>query len=514
MAQLLQGAAFDSDTGMLEGTFSLEQVKQLALQEVSFFGGLCLPDTFTLAFPEYYRILWQELMHSLGQPRNFDKYALGFPRGHAKTSFAKLLIAAIVFFTKNNFVLITCANQDLAKNIIKDVIDILDTPQVRQTFGNWREDVSIDRAELKMFTLCGRKVVLAAAGVGTSIRGFNLGNARPDVMIFDDAQTRECAASVAESKNYQRWFFGTALKARSPKRCTYLYIGNMYRDVPLDDSGKLFTCVLRNLQQSPDWKSFIVGALLVDGSALWEELHPREQLLADYLHDSRMGQGEVFAAEIMNDPTYRPNVGLDHSRVRFVPATTDLHQGNYIIVDPAGKTLGSDDTSIGYYEVYDGVPVVRKLQASVMSSIQTAWAAVKLALATSCNLIVIEDTAYQASLLEWTMYVMQQAGISGIQVQPINSAGRSKNARIAESVREINAGNIAFDEVAFTQWYSQLAVFDATRKDNRDDILDNVAYAPTVLAKYRHLLVIPAFGQMPPAALGHIPSADESPLPY
>lgn len=499
-----------TDDSQVEGNFSAQQAHALALEEVSFFGGVCLPDAFTLAFPEYYRLLWRELMHSLQQDRSFAKYALGFPRGHAKTSFAKLLVVAIVTMTENNFVLITCASQDLAKNIVKDVVDILDSPQVRALFGNWREELSIDRAELKMFNFNGRKVVLAAAGVGTSIRGFNLGNARPDVMIFDDAQTRECAASVTESRNFQQWFFGTALKARSPRRCTYLYIGNMYRDVPLDKDGTLMTCLLRNLQRSSDWKSFIVGALLVDGTALWEELHPREQLIADYLHDCNMGQGDIFASEVMNDPTYRPNVGLDLSKVRKHVATTDLHQGSYIIVDPAGKKATSDDTSFGYYEVFDGRPVVQELQASIMSSVQTAWHAVKLALSKQCNLIAVEDTAYQASLLEWIQYVMQQAGVHGIQVVPCNSRGRSKNGRIAASVREVNAGTIAFSELAFQRWYSQLANFDATRSDNRDDILDNVAYAPDVLAQYRHLLVLPTTGQLPAGPAGYIPSADES----
>lgn len=509
----LASPILDLDTH-LEGNFSSTQVKQLALEEVSFFGGLCLPDDFTLAFPEYYRILWKELMHSLLKVRSFDKYGLGFPRGHAKTSFAKLLVAAIVFLTQNNFVLVTCANQDLAKNIIKDVCDILDSPQVRSVFGNWREDVSIDRAELKMFRFGGRKVVLAAAGVGTSIRGFNLGNARPDVMIFDDAQTRECAASVTESKNFQQWFFGTALKARSPKRCTYLYIGNMYRDVPLEKDGKLMTCLLRNLQRSPHWKSFIVGALLVDGTALWEELHPREQLLADYEHDCANGQGDIFAAEVMNDPTYRPNVGLDMTKVKVVDTGTDLHQGSYIIVDPAGKGKNSDDTSIGYYEVFDGRPACKFMQASVISSVQTAWAAVGLAVRTGCNLIAIENTAYQASLLEWVEYVMMQSQVHGIQVVPINSGGRSKNGRIVASVKEVNAGNVMFTQETFGFWFSQLSQFDVTRSDNRDDILDNVAYAPDVLARYRHLLVLPSNGMLPPGLLAHVPAADDSAVAF
>ena len=494
----------------IEAAFDVEQVVATCKLDLSFLGAVVVPDMVTIPFPEYYQILYVTLLRALQAPNSFEKFALGFPRGHAKTSFAKLLIFACIFFTTNRFILVTGATQDLAKNIVKDVIDILDSPIVRSIFGNWREDMDIDRAELKMFRINGRKVVIAAAGCGTSIRGFNLGNERPDVMIFDDAQTRECAASIAESTTYQAWLIGTAMKAKAPDRCTYLYIGNMYRDVPMNKEKTLFTCALRNFQKSKHWQSFIVGAILQDGTALWEARHPLANLLAEYQHDLELGHADTYAAEVMNDPEWKPNLGFDPTKVLIRERNTDLHQGNFVIIDPAGKRKGSDDTSVGYYEVYDGVPFCTTLEASVMSSVQTAWCAIRTAVQNHCNLIVIENTAYQDALLEWCEYVMRQAGITGIQVLPINSGNRSKNARIIDSVREVGARVIGFTPTTLVQWSDQLTAFDATKDTNKDDILDNVAYAPKVLALYRNLMVLPSVGMMPKSGIGYVPSADDS----
>lgn len=495
-AATLQASSVQQAPAM-EGTFSMEQVRQLAATDLNFFAAMCLPEVCTIPFPAYYCALWTQLTASMRAHRNFDKYALGFPRGHAKTLFVKLLAAYAVLETPLQFVLIVGANQDRAKDILRDVEGILDSQQVRMVYGNWRADMRTDKAEFKFFTYEGRTVALAAAGQGTSIRGFNVGHMRPDFIVCDDAQTRECAASITESLAFIEWFFGTLLKAKNPTRCTYLYVGNMYRDLKV--RSNLYACLLRNLQHSRYWKSFIVGAVLADGCALWEELQPLAQLLAEFEQDSSMGQGEVYAAEVLNDPSYKPRTGLDLSKVTIADRVAyELHQGSYLIIDPAGNKQHSDPTAIAYVEVYDGVPRVQEILEEVLSPSETIWKALKIALERGCSLIAIEDVGYQDTLRHWFDVVCLQQGIHSVAAVPISTGGHSKNSRILQSFKDVMAGDIAFSREAFAAWSARATAFDPLRKNNVDDVLDVVAYAPKVFLQYGAQLVIPGTATLVP----------------
>lgn len=469
--------------------YNLEEVRTLARTELNFFAPLALPEVCTLPFPPYYEALWGTLHASLSLERAFDKFALGFPRGHAKTLLLKLLILSVILNTQNKFVLIVCANQDRAKDVLRDVCAMLDSPNVQQVWGNWRVDISIDKAEFKQFTFGGRTIALAAAGQGTSIRGFNVGYSRPDVILCDDAQTRECAASITESLQYIEWFFATLMKSKNPTRCTYLYIGNMYRDLKIKPS--LYTCLLRNLQKSSHWKSYIVGAILANGTALWEELQPLQQLLEEYIQDTEMGQGEVFAAEVLNDPSFKPKTGLDPTSIVIIEPTPHmLHQGSYIIIDPAGYKKTSDPTAISYNEVYDATPCVVELVEEVLTPSATIYKVLNMALERGCSMVCVESVAYQDTLLYWFQFICHQQGITGIELLPVTTGGHSKNSRILRSFEEVKAKEIAFTPHTLALWLARAMSFDPLRTNNLDDTLDVVAYSSKVFATYGHLLAI------------------------
>lgn len=471
--------------------FEVAQVQQAASQDLDFFGALCLPDDCTLTFPNFYKYMWGMLGDVFKEARDFSKFAIGFPRGHAKTLWIKLLIVYSIIFTKKQFILIVGASAARAQNILADVQDILDSHNIQETFGNWRVGLETDRQDLKKFYFNGRAVIIASAGSGTSIRGMNLKNKRPDLIICDDAQTKECAGSEQESKNFLQWFFGTLLKAKAPTGCTYIYVGNMYKDIEIKGKKGQFTCLLRNLQKSKFWKSFIVGAVLADGTALWEELQPLAQLIAEFEQDVEMGQAEIFAAEVLNDPTAIPNHLLNFENIqRKSKMPGELHQGNYIIIDPAGKKAGADDTAIGYFELYDEKPAFMDLKYGVMDPMQTIHAALEMAIKHQCPLVICEDVAYQETLLYWFEFVCGQMGLEGIQFVPINPGGYSKNSRILEYFKSLNAGNALLGENVYAEVVTQAVKFNPQISTNDDNILDIGAYADKARIMYGNLMMV------------------------
>src|SRR6187549_177869 len=342
----------------VDNQFTSSDVIEAAKHDMDFFGGVILPEVVTMKFPDFYCWLWRTLIEVLGRTRDFTKFAIGLPRGHGKTMVVKLLIVYAILFTQKKYILVIGANIKKASAIISDVAKMLDSYNVNQIWGNWRYNMETDTQEMKKFTFNGRAITLEAAGQGTAIRGSNQNNARPDLMVFDDSQTKECAESITEAKSYQQWFIGTALKAKSPLSCTFIYIGNMYKDIELHPGSGIYGCMLRQLQLSPSWTSFIVGGLLADGSALWEELQPREQLLQEYADDAALGQPEIFFAEVLNDPTTSTSYYVDTNKI--ICRRNDLgeqHQGSFIVIDPATSKATPDQVIIHYFEIFDNIPV-------------------------------------------------------------------------------------------------------------------------------------------------------------
>lgn len=60
------------------------------------------------------------------------------------------------------------------------------------------------------------------AGTVEVIRGISLKNERPDIMLFDDIQSRVVAESQVQSETLEREMTGTAMKAKSPHGCLFL----------------------------------------------------------------------------------------------------------------------------------------------------------------------------------------------------------------------------------------------------------------------------------------------------
>lgn len=478
-------------------TTTIKEVADAARQDFNFFAALCIPEVFKFNFPPELVSIFQILVQCFGKDRDFTKIALALPRGHGKSTMLKILIAFIILFTRKKFILIVCATEQLAINIIADVQDILDSPNIVKVFGNWRIGMETDKQNLKKTFFRGRNVVLAGIGSGGSLRGLNIKNERPDCILCDDMQTKEEAQSVQVSKNLINWFQGTLSKARSPLGCTFLYIGNMYPDVKIGGSNStLYTCLLRNFQFAPTWISIIVGAILADGKALWEQLHPIEQLLEDLQNDMTMGVGEIWFSEVMNDPTCGMNTHFDLTKMPEwdLQPEVQFKVGHYLLIDPSLGKKKSDAQVVGEFEIWDdSIPRLTNIHIKQCSAPALVEWTLEYAAANRIPAVFAESVAYQESLLQWFRHTAQKIGIEGIEFLSISPGGRQKNTRILQSFKSIMEHRLAIAPTCLGQWMSQVITFDPLKITNTDDILDVVAYGEDVKIKYPNEIVIKDF---------------------
>ena len=480
-------AQLENNLGEPEGEIqelgaSSEQIQQLAKEDLNFLAALIMPLVFKYDFPPVFKEgVWQWLLGFMHTDRIFPQLALGLPRGFGKSTFMKILLIYCILFTNKKFILVVAATAKLAENILADVIDMLEEPNIINTFGDWRLGMEKDTQALKKFGFRGRNITIAAAGAETKVRGLNIKNERPDIMLMDDIQSRECAESELQSNSLENWMVGTLMKAKSPAGCMFLFVANMY---PTKHS------ILRKLKNNPTWIKFIAGGILADGTSLWEELQPIEQLRAEFRNDLAMGHPEIFYSEVLNDENTSANNLIDLSKLPEVPYEEgDVAGGNFIIIDPATDKLGSDEVSVGYFEVHDAKPILMELEEGRFSPGETIRKALTMALTHNCRLLACEANAYQYSLLYWFEFVCAQMGIMGIEAVPIYSGSRNKNARILEMFKSYAAGEMYAIGDARLAFHIQITSFNPLRRDNTDGVLDLMTYANRVIDEFGEFVV-------------------------
>lgn len=472
------------DTSVLH--VDTQNAAEIAEASVDWLAGLAMPTTFEFMFPPVLAAAWHLLVQSVkGDLKKEPKIALGIPRGHGKTTLVKLFILYCILFTKCRFILVTSSIASMAENIVADVFDMLNEPNIQKIFGAWNAPGAVEkeRENLKKFGYRGRSIIVAAIGAGGSIRGLNLKNERPDIMIFEDVQSKECSESDVQSAALERWMIGTAMKAKSPKGVLYIFTGNMF-------PGK--NSLLKKLKTNVNWIKFISGAILHDGTALWEELRSMESLLAELDNDIAMGHPEIFFSEVLNDTEAGVNSSVDISGIKEWPwSKHEQPQGKFIIVDPSGEGKKADKTAIGYFEVFDGYPGLKDVIEEKLSPGNTVRRALLMALHTGTRCIVVEANAYQASLLYWFEEICKQLQLNGFTFVPIYTGSASKNARISTMLTGLTSpkSDLYVHSKVKSQVVAQIANWKPLKRDNEDNILDLLSYAPRVLTEYASLVL-------------------------
>lgn len=468
-----------------------EQVRQLAKLDLNWLAAIAMPEVFAYKFPPVLIAAWYLMSTSVMERDEDPKIALGIPRGFAKTTLIKLFVLYCILFTDVNFILIISATASLAENVLADIADMMNQSNIKELWGNWRLGMETDRGDLKKFHFLGKDIILATVGAEGSLRGINIKNRRPELMIFEDVQTKENAASFVQAVALETWMLGTAMKAKSPRGCLFLFAGNMY-------PGR--NSILKKIKANPNWKKFISGAILSNGESLWPKHRSVRSLIAELENDIASGHPEIFFSEVMNDTEVGINTKVDISKIRpWKWGQNEQPQGKFILIDPSGDKTGSDPTAIGYFEVFDEVPALRQVVNEVLSPGNTIRRSLLVALKTGTRCIVVEANSYQHSLLYWFTEVARELGLTGFYFVPIYSTSKSKNARIATGLKELTAGEIYLHSDVRSLITTQIANWNPLKKDNVDDLLDLLSYSKRSVQEYgplimtdTHLLVIEA----------------------
>lgn len=451
--------------------------------DFNFFSGLMIPDVCTEEWPPIFLAMWTLLTsrteESLGKVLRF---ALGLPRGFAKTTFIKLVICWLIAYDRVTYMLVVAATEDLASNILGDINEMMSSPNAEAVYGKWHDNLITNNSREKVCFYHGRRVKIYGLGAFSSVRGIAKDNQRPDFILCDDMQTKENDASEADSSRLRKWFTMTLLKCIAPRGDRVMaYLGNMYSE----------DCILFKLKNMAEWTSLITGAILANGESLWPELHPIESIIESFFHDEQLGMADDWFAEIMNDPRATQTKLLNEPLPIPPQDVYDCSpSGAFITIDPAGFRKASDDNVIVAHEIRGDDLCVAKMEGGNLNPEEVVLEAISMALEFNASVIGVESTGYQQTLCFWMEKYLSNMGLKDrIAVVELSPHGRAKESRIREQIAEfVNCRYwiLREEDRNVYSWYAHL--YKIGKRDNRDDWLDAPAYGLDVRREYMHLV--------------------------
>lgn len=455
-----------------------------ALQSVGeVFIDFFMHESLTFPVPDFHKRIW-----ALMSSTTLQRIALAVPRGHAKTTLAKLVVVWYFLFTPFKFIVYVSNTADLSTKAVGDIIEFFLHPNFIKLFGPCYFEVE-KKGEGEFVFLVNtpfhgqKRCILKARGSNQQVRGLNIHNQRPEVAVVDDLEDTEDFQTETIWKNTIRWFFGTFYKAMDRRVAKIIYIGN------LTDQN----CLLYKLIQSKFWTSMRLGAILKDGTPLWPEMWSIKALLDDYTQYSQMGLQSVWFAEMMNLIVAGENALIKVEDIYYKPMVTpEQVRAGFVTIDPATGTGGDDTAVVAHLVVEDEsgnlIPQVVDYRFGQLDELATVDAAIELCNIWGLSVIGVESIAYQRALYTVFMLIFMQRGIQGIEVVKLYPGNSSKLSRLRGFAAALASKSYALSEGDF-HVTNQLLGFDVTKENNPDDLIDAVANGLQMVAGFWGLIM-------------------------
>lgn len=449
-----------------------------------------LGDELEYPVPEFHIETWDLLVSSA-----VLYVALALPRGHAKTTLAKLACVWYILFSDLAYIVAVSSTWEKAREFVKDVVGFLETPNFKAVFGDiefkvqqegvgfYVFDVYLPHRESNGYTPV-KTIILQSRGARQKVRGLNIRNLRPELAVVDDLEDDDNSATEALRRHMVKWFFGAFLKAMSRKRHKVIFLGNMIR------SNGLLNMLVDKLD---NWYSQRVGALIKNEHGnlvpLWPELWPMKALQEDFRQYQASGQTGTWFAEMMNQPIPDAGLLINAEDINYAPA---MYPGEeelaFITLDPAAtKNSWSDQSSLVVHVLRNGIWHIPEHITGKFDYYELFLHMLELCQRWKIHIVGIEAISFQR-VLQTLFRIYAATARYDIEFVGIITSAQTKTARLRAWCALLKSGDysIADTDIAITH---QLLNYDPGREKNDDDLIDSCAMGPMMVQDYLDMII-------------------------
>lgn len=416
----------------------------------------------------------------------YKKTCIAIPRDHAKTTLAKIAAIHHFIYTKARFLVYVSNTSTIAVQAVRDIVNFIRSPASVSIYGTAIFSQQEEAHGNYMFKWRNRQYIIRALGAGQQIRGMNVDNQRPDLAIIDDLEkAEEGETSRFGYAGLKKWLYGSFLKAMDKRKSAVIQIGNL-----VSNKSILFD----HLQSDSGWKSVCLSVITPEGKPLWPARWSIAELRADLMDYIRQGQLYIWLAEMMNMPSTAANQLIDTKQLVATPELTpDSPQSllRCITVDPAiSKNMAHANAAVIVVHVYAGSywQVGEKAVLYGVGPYELYNKILELALRWRVDVVGIEDTAYQTSLIYICDHENAVRKHKAFTAVPLKSGNKTKTERILTWINMLKRGMYRLTLSDF-DIFEQINNYDLTRKHNDDDIIDACAYITQMIGVYLEQIV-------------------------
>lgn len=459
-----------------------QQLRELLKTDAEFFIQFFLGDQLQFPVPDIHKDVFSKMTWT-----DILRLLVILPRGHAKTMLCKLAAVWYLMFSDFRFVLYVSGAHDLVVPYVNDIVSFFECDNFVSLFGIAQFEIRQDGKGIYKFYIPSIKkmCILRGLGAGQRVRGINVDNARPELIICDDLEDSNETEGKGEHDKLIRWWFGPFIKCVNPVRNKIIMAGNLTAKLSL----------LYKFLKSDYWHSFLYSCLLKSGEPLWPDVWPIEKLRADYLEYKSNKMTHIWFAEMMNQPIPEGGGLIDVEKICYRPRQLpESVQWVFATCDPAfSAETWADNLAIGVHGWVIENNQWQTLETFHQQGIDAASAffkAVEMVSSWGGHIIGVENTGAQRILVDYWRQLKVIHELSHVEIKPINTGMKAKTLRLATwaSMLQINPVTdeqamwaINDDDFFITQ---QLLNYDPKKKDNDDDIIDMCAMGQIMIDTY------------------------------
>lgn len=482
----LERGAFQTREEAVQVQMTVEEIFFALENSFPFFINFYLGDELTSEVPEFHNETWDLFTLEIA-----IYVAIALPRGHAKTTLAKLVVVWFFLFTDFRFCVYIGNVLGAAAEQCQDIVNYVLCRNHIAVFGEPEFKVQQEGKGFYKFWLTlphkldseGRPTrkfcILKAFGVGMKVRGMNIDNQRPELVILDDVEDDENTATPALVKKLFTWFYGPFLKAMSQRRKKLIFLGNLISNVGL----------LNHLLESDMWYTMRKGCLLADGTPLWPELWPIEAIRADFKEYQRAKMTGRWFAEMMNIPMSDSSPLVAEEDIYYRPwAQPDECEMAFITVDTAiSEKTWADKSAVAVHGYVRGAWQIVDHVSMRMEPDRLFFVIKEMCVKWNTRVVGIEETTLQKALA-FLFDVLQHMHQFTFTTIPLPHGNVRKVDRLAvwtgamkQKIYGINEGDLVITE--------QLLRFDPEKQKNDDDLIDACAMGMPMIQNYMNYIL-------------------------
>jgi predicted phage terminase large subunit-like protein len=311
-----------------------------------------------------------------------------------------------------------------------------------------------------------------AMGITGQIRGFNLDDFRPDLIVADDILNEENTATLDQRTKIEGLFFGALINSLAPQSEAPSAKAVLLQ-TPLHHDDIAEKCM-----RDPQWHGLRFGCFDENGRSRWEERLPTEQLQRDKESAMLRRHYQLWMREMECQIVQGEDTIFDVTRLQFYDV---LPEGmlTVLAIDPASSDKPDADFNVVIAVGFHGANVYVLDYYAERGVMPDAVAArfFEFTWRFRPRKAAVESISYQR-VLKW---YLEQEMLKRHTFLPIDAVQdrRKKSDRIIQALAGLLHMGCLYVKSSQTDLIEQLQNYNPADDSEHDDILDALAMAIT-----------------------------------